>query len=425
MSRESIDLTNNHYLLLRSKEIGRRKGVFLSLGFTPEWIDSFMKKEPTLLKDETVIGKINGFKERGFTDPVKLMLTFPNTITISFENVDSKLLALKERGFSNPVKLVSSSPVIFSYSFENIDSRLKGLQESGFTDPIRLISKCPAILHLSTENIMSKLQELRKRGFTDPIKLITTFPDILSLASGNIDNKLKGLEERGFTDPVKLISSSPDIFGYGFENIDNKLQGLKERGFSNPIKLVSSSPVIFSYGFENIDNKIKGLQERGFTDPVKLISTTPAIFNLSFKNIDRRLSFLNKVIELYNLPFTSTNLMEQVFYLWGTKFEKIVTVTRVGKEYADTQYRAGKTPLPDLNINLIASLIRNNIDTTVAAYTIGEKEGIIAEESLSEFSKRTKRLNGEDLSRDEKRQIIDTLPSNNKVKREYFKGYPK
>jgi hypothetical protein len=64
------------------------------------------------------------------------------------KNIDRKLTALRERGFSDPQKLVESSPPILGYAIENIDAKLQHLAERGFVNPRRMVESFPPDIRL-------------------------------------------------------------------------------------------------------------------------------------------------------------------------------------------------------------------------------------------------------------------------------------
>ncbi len=102
-----------------------------------------------------------------------------------------KVAGLSARGFSDPQKMIGSFPAILHYSFGNIDEKIAGLSARGFSDPQKMIGSLPTILGLSFENIDAKIEGLRERGFSNPQKMITSLPAILGLSFENIDRKLK------------------------------------------------------------------------------------------------------------------------------------------------------------------------------------------------------------------------------------------
>jgi hypothetical protein len=81
---------------------------FLELGFSQEWIDALTLHHPALYDNPKA--KIDGLRERGFDNPVKLITSMPPILGLAFENIDAKLEGLKQRGFDNPTKLITTSP---------------------------------------------------------------------------------------------------------------------------------------------------------------------------------------------------------------------------------------------------------------------------------------------------------------------------
>jgi len=215
-------------MTLNAQEIQKRRDYLLSLGLSQKIIENIEKNRPALYPIESIKNTIQGLKERGFTNPEKMITSLPTIFNYSFENIDGKIQGLKERGFTNLEKMITSSPAVLSLSFENIDGKIQGLKERGFTNPEKMITSLPTIFNYSFENIDGKIQGLKERGFTNPEKMITSFPAMLGLSFDNMDGKIQGLKERGFNNPEKMITSFPAVLGYSFENIDGKIKMLEK-----------------------------------------------------------------------------------------------------------------------------------------------------------------------------------------------------
>jgi mTERF len=130
----------------------------LDAGFPKEWLDELTLHHPALYENPKA--KIEGLRQRGFDNPVKLITTLPAILGLAFENVDNKIEGLRQRGFDNPHKLITSSPAILGYGFENIDAKIEGLRQRGFDNPHKLITSSPQILGYGFENIDRKIRLL-------------------------------------------------------------------------------------------------------------------------------------------------------------------------------------------------------------------------------------------------------------------------
>ena len=148
-----------------------------------------------------------------------------------------------------------------------------------------------------------------------------------------INTKISGLRGRGFNDTNRMIEKFPAILGLGFENIDTKISGLKDRGFSNPGKMIEKSPSVLYFGFENIDDKLSGLKDRGFSDPHKMIERFPEILSFGFENIDKKIRLLDLLNRTYQLKLNPVSVIEQNPIILGSKFEKLIVIARVLREY--------------------------------------------------------------------------------------------
>ena len=85
--------------------IEARRCALNEAGFSEDFISHLGEKKPTLIADISV--KIQGFSERGFTDPIKMMESTPTILALTFETIDSKIQFLHDRGFKNPIKLTA------------------------------------------------------------------------------------------------------------------------------------------------------------------------------------------------------------------------------------------------------------------------------------------------------------------------------
>jgi hypothetical protein len=88
-------------LLERGNNFRReRYQQFLDLGFSKEWLDDLTAHHPSL--HDNPKAKIDGLRDRGFENPVKLITTSPPILGLAFENIDAKIEGLRSRGFDNP-----------------------------------------------------------------------------------------------------------------------------------------------------------------------------------------------------------------------------------------------------------------------------------------------------------------------------------
>ena len=173
-------------------ELETRRNYLISLGFSDDWIAYAEKIQPSLWSVDKVTSQIQGLKDWGFANPIKMIESFPRILGHSLENIDAKIQGLKDRGFANPIKMIETLPTILGYSSENIDAKIQGLRDRGFANPIKMIETLPTILGYSLEkNIDAKIQGLRDRGFANPIKMIESFPGISSHSLENIDRRLR------------------------------------------------------------------------------------------------------------------------------------------------------------------------------------------------------------------------------------------
>ena len=152
---------------LSEGELEARANALLDAGFSREWIDDFKKLRPALYAAEKIDAKIEGLKQRGFSDPQKMITSDPQILDLGFENIDAKIEGLKQRGFSDPQKMITSSPEILGYGFENIDEKIEYLNRVIRTyklplSPISLIENILSILGTKMEKLKVLTRVLRR-----------------------------------------------------------------------------------------------------------------------------------------------------------------------------------------------------------------------------------------------------------------------
>lgn len=162
-----------------------------------------------------------------------------------------------------------------------------------------------------------------------------------------------------------------------------------------------------------LTNHLAGLTEQGFTNPNKMIESLPAILGLAIDNIRGRVNLFNRLLNLYQLPFTSVYLMEHDSFLFSSKIDKIIVLVRVLKEY-------NVNPL-EITDSLLQRLLRSNLEDTLIAL----KNRTSPNEHIDGLMRRTRSVKRQKLPKEEKRRIIkDELEGFEKIKKRYFKGYP-
>lgn len=306
--------------------------------------------------------------------------------------------------------LASKKPTLYDPGV--LDKRLSFLKDQGFENPQKIIAGSPVVLRLAEQNIINKIEFLKAQGFKDPQKMISSTPSILNLPEKTIIDKIKFLESQGFDDSQRLITLLPNILSYSEQNITDKVKFLKDQGFKNPVKLMTSFTGIFGLSEQIIIDKLKILKDRGFENPQDLIESLPTLIGLSEENLVRRLRFLDKAIKLYNLPFTTQSLMEHNLALFSSKFEKILVLARVLREYHVNR--------SSLTTNLMRDLLYSNLEDTLIA--LSERKGY---ETIYEFLKRVREVKQRTMSKEDKRKVIaKDFESFDKIKRDYFRGYP-
>lgn len=233
-------------------------------------------------------------------------------------------------------------------------------------------------------------------------------------SSTTLTNHLHGLKQRGFANPRRIIETFSTTLDYTFDNVDRKLAGLEKRGFKNPCRLIELSPSILGLSLNNIDSKLRGLEQQGFINPQKLIESHPPILGYTLNNINKRIKLLNRLVALYQLPFTAQELMTNQKALFSAKVDKIIILTRVIR-------RTSKSCHEITNPILNQFLFSNLEDVLLAVDSFNKAEAVSPRKVLQ----RAREIKACNLSRDEKRErIVFGMDSDPKLKRRYIQGYP-
>lgn len=307
------------------------------------------------LSDETIRLKITGIGNLGFRDTIKLIEANPNLLGRTTDNLEGKMRALKAMGFKNPVKMIMRKPQIADYDEDTIRQKLSHLQERGLKE-VKITELMPKILTFGSTGIDEKLVGLKARGFANPEAVINRWPQLLVYSLDAVDEKLTGLKESGFNDPVRFITKNGSVVGMSMESIKRKLEMMQKQGF-NAVEIYETNPTSLNLSQQTLSRKISDLRDRGF-DPKKIISKDPGILTFSIKNIDRKLSFIKKVVSLYKLGTTAQEIMTHTLPLFRAKFERIVLLARVIREFGERNITAAQ----------VTKLVWSRLDSVLLAF---------------------------------------------------------
>ena len=299
-----------------------------------------------------------------------------------------------------------------------VAARQNELRDLGFSDEFIENFFVDTLVGANT-SVRQRLEFLSSQGFTDPIALVEKQPSIIGFSSENINNKLTNLRNQGFTNPIALFEKLPQIIGYSPENIDNKLTNLRNQGFTNPIALVEKQPSIIGCSPENINNKLTNLRNQGFTDPIALVEKAPSIINLSSENINRRIRLFRHLVNMFDSPINPIELMQQELGLFGSKIDKLLTLTRIVRNSLQMASEVDRKLIHDI-------MFANLEDILLALEEIGDKqESDMPDYTIQQLVAKSKYIKKQKISKDIKRdRIKESEHIDEKVKKRYFKGYP-
>jgi hypothetical protein len=130
----------------------------------------------------------------------------------SLENIDAKIEGLRQRGFENPIKLVTTSPSIPGLSFENIDRkiRLLYLLHGDRKKAISELEAFPPLLGHKWRGLLFAVRVSHPDGLR---KLITISPKLLAAAKGTT----------GSDNPARLAAAARSLKGSDVDQIIEEL----------------------------------------------------------------------------------------------------------------------------------------------------------------------------------------------------------
>ena len=110
---------------LHTEELKERQEAFLKAGFSDEWVERLKETRPTLYTPDILELKLSGLKDRGFSNPTKLIESLPAILGLAFDNIDRRLTLLRRLAslynlsFS-PVSLMERNFMLFSSKMDKL-----------------------------------------------------------------------------------------------------------------------------------------------------------------------------------------------------------------------------------------------------------------------------------------------------------------
>ena len=145
-----------------------------------------------------------------------------------------------------------------------------------------------------------------------------------------------------------------------------------------------------------------------------MIESSPSILGLGFDNIDKRIKLLNFLNNNYQLKLNPISVLENNPVIFGTKFEKLIVITRIIKEYQPTADEVQKK---------IGALYPINLESLLLSYS--ERK---AGDNIYDLTRKATYIQKEKIDKETKRKLIkdffDKHPESYKIYRDYLRGYP-
>ena len=123
---DGVPINDQDKRLLPPGEREKRESYFRDIiGLSQDKIDRLKEKHSSLYSTESIIEKVNGLKDRGFTNPNKTIESSPQILGLAFENIDAKINLLSKltnlyQLNLNPVTTIESNPTILSVKLKKL-----------------------------------------------------------------------------------------------------------------------------------------------------------------------------------------------------------------------------------------------------------------------------------------------------------------
>ena len=367
----------------RSAIIDARTMFMHFVGVEQDTLDVFLHQNPTIIPLDTFTATQRTIFELGL-DAVKIINTFPGTISLAPESVREKVANLSDLGL-DAVKIINAFPSAIGLAPESVREKVVNLEALGL-DAVKIINAFPSAIGLAKESVREKFANLSDLGL-DAVKIINTFPGTIKFAPESVREKVANLSDLGL-DAVKIINTLPQAFSYAPESVLKKFANLSNLGL-NAIKIINTSPSAIGLAPESVREKFANLSDLGL-DAVQIINTFPGTIKFAPESVREKVRFLNRSIDVLRWEHTAVELINFYPALLSFSTKKLAVLRRIAGTHINEASRSAEPKV--VASALIVPLEKYILELSKAGDTdLYEQTAIIP--SVEELAKTARRHN--------------------------------
>ena len=274
---------------------------------------------------------------------VSMVITIPNILFISTENIKSKILEFKELGFSRlyAFSIIKNYPYLLDFSYLMVKQRMDEFEDLGFRtnqvtsiltmnpklfredfsmirkkfaffieygysieDVVHILTEVPQLFDSSLEDILKKIADYKDMGFqeNDIIRITSILPNVFFHDVNLLHEQFQYLLDFGYQelDIIQVVQRIPILLKENYlENISNHIDCFIQLGFSQKsiILMTCNNPYLFLYSVENITNKFMEIKKMGYQekDVIMILEDSPILFGYDIRNIKQKYEFYQEL----------------------------------------------------------------------------------------------------------------------------------
>lgn len=371
----------------------------LKIGFSEEQIQMIQRIYPKRMYSESTLSynmktlyhyfKRNTLDNQDF---IQIIMTIPNILSSSIENIKLKIKSIQQLGFSklNTFEILKKYPYLLELNTQKIKNTMDHLEEIGFMkdtiipiiikyppilgmdfssfqkqkdffmqygyskkDTLTILEQVPSLFDENTKTLSSSLEKYKKMGFhkTEILKITTILPTLFYDKNSSLEEKWKVFREFGYSemDIIQMIKKVPILLKEKYlEDLEEKLDYLLSFNFSKEdiIFMTCNNPYIFLYSQETLQIKYQGLSSLLKKQTNMVLFKNPILFGYGYQNMEEKIAFYQKIklspslleetsiltISLDSIKaryhFMKKKLQEEDFFLTDSLFCKKYQITK-------------------------------------------------------------------------------------------------
>lgn len=302
-----------------------------------------------------------------------------NIPSISVKKIEDRLSLLKSLGFNNIDRIAESYPYqVLGSRNEDIENTMNILKtDIGIDNPAEALSRQPQLIFVSRDKILRRFSFLKEIGFADSAKMVRKYPGILGFTSESLISKIGFLKDVGISKPLEVVEVSPDILTMSKSSLEKKIESLKET-------------------FPNLDVS-------------DLIMKFKKILTYNPDKLAKNKELIDRIINLHHANISSEELVLYFPQILSYSSDRLILVARIMSEYEISVDDIKKT---------IVGLVANDIESVMAAFVESQKN---KDKNIHNLMKKIGEVKKSDITKEEKRSVIDRDLSKEKVRSKYNK----